>query len=564
LAGIIASRKAIKLESKKLGAIVRENLDEDLSLDPEQVVRALKKDFDNKMKFADTDAQKEHIKKTRDYVVRIFERKNEELEGKTSFFGNPAKTAGYKQLFLRNFLRLPALAFMGKVTVSSMPDAANIVMYSQLKRIQIQAISEGIKQLAKLTPNRRGLEALAAGLDEQSQRWDILAETYGMPASPNWGRGLKGKILARTDATMDAMTKGLFRTTGMNLWNNVWKNVAARVINWEMYYGAARLSKAAKLVEGGMDLKTALHKSSLKRVDATRLNRLGINASNADEIVQQFRLHGTDLKGRAVTEQTTSIISPNYANWDNPDLIEAMTSAVNSEVDNLIVTPNLLSRPLFLTDPQFGLVGRVFHQFQSFAFAWGNQLAPIAGQRPGVSQAQFLTTAVFFGAISDAIHNHLSGRRSFSESAEAWGTPEKVMGMAWGAFNRAGLAGHWARPLAISEKLDVGIGGLLGNDVSSMEAAQALGLFGNLGPFADLFDRALINTLWPLADLDANYDFKRLHNLSRVAPWGNHLLFASLYRFTHDIRVPSPIGRGYGIQIHPIPTQARYDWERNR
>lgn len=229
--------------------------------------------------------------------------------------------------------------------------------------------------------------------------------------------------------------------------------------------------------------------------------------------------------------------------------METVTAAINAEVDNLIVTPKLLSRPLFNSDPRFAFIGKAFNQSQAFAFAYGNQLAPMVASRPGVGIANWMAQAVFFGAVSDALHNHISGRRSIGESAELWANPDKTAGMAYAAVNRAGLLGYLARPMAWADQAGVGVGPILGNDVSSMAAAQALAVTGKLGPFFN-WAHDLGRGLGPLlTNTDQGYTPSLRHTLRKTLPFQNLLWTKALYTATRDAGFDNPGGPGNGLDV---------------
>ena len=250
--------------------------------------------------------------------------------------------------------------------------------------------------------------------------------------------------------------------------------------------------------------------------------------------------------------------------WKDDDLVRTVSAFVNSEVDNVIVTPKLLSRPLLNNST----AGRLFNQFQSFAFAYGNQLAPTVAARPGTQIARFAAMAVFWGAISDSLHNQLSGRRSLADSARLWS--ENPQGMFYAAANRAGMFGWLARPLAIADGAGFGPGPIMGNNVSSMQAAQALSVAGNISPFVDWADLLTQGAVYPMATKvgrllgadtpDVPFNAKRRHTTRKALPYQNLLWNELLYQATSAVGIDNPIGRGTGID--PFLTRPAVDADR--
>ncbi len=575
LGGKIAARRAIQRNADRLTPFVRETLDEDLELDPGQVLRAVEEDFRNWRRAAEALGNEDlgrKIERSRQDTLRILTRKLDELQGIPAIPENVGLEVGWSHFLQRNFLKMPAMAFLGKVTASSFPDIANLSLYTRMERSHFRAIVTGLRQFAEgvaLKPvSKDGLEGLSAALDDDGlARTMQLMEINDLPFSPHFGDSVTGRALQKADAVLDGLNRGFFRVNGMTRWNTVWKRVAARLVSWQMLHGAQLMARARRFMDAGESEGQALRHAGLSRDDAARLNRLGINGNNAAAVVEQFHRHGTDVDGQAFSGLSADdfagykrIVHPNLKDWNDPDLVEAVTAAINSEVDNLIVTPKLLSRPLFNTDPRFGFIGKVFHQFQAFAFAYGNQLAPQLAGRPGFAITNFLTQALFLGAISDAVHNAASGRRDLGETINLWTDPKTAPGMAYAAVNRAGVFGYLARPMAIADQAGVGVGPILGNDVSSMAAANAITVSGNLGPFVDWADALTTNTLGPMVMEGRSYDARTRHALRKTLPFQNLLWTEALYTATRDLGFDSPIGRGEGVDV--FLTRPAYEAER--
>lgn len=577
--GMWATRHAIRLEADRIGPMVKRLLDEDLTGEPEQVIRALRADYAEKIDLAGqyhragnhaAESLQRQLAEQADKVVAIFERKLAELEGHSYFSDDPALEVGFGHFIGRNFLRLPALAFLGRITVSSMPDPANLLLYSRMRPSHFRTIGGAVLQLAGLEKIPRAqLEGLLAAIEDQGFVRSLqFMEMHDLPVTPHYGTGRKGRLLQGADRVMDAAVHGLFRTTGMNRWNSVWKLTAARLVLSEMYDGAKLMAQAAELQRGGMSVDDALARVGLPRVDAVRLNRLGIHAGNAERIANQFHRYGVDIHGTPINTlgaDFDGVVHPNFRQWDDPDLVEVVTASVNSEVLNLIVEPKLLSRPLFHDSPKWGWMGRAFNQFQSFAFAHGVQLMPMLGQRPAKQSASWLFSALALGGFADAIHNHLSGRRDFATTASLWMDPTRAAGMVYASANRAGLTGWLARPLAITDKLAIGPGALLGNDVSSMAAGQALSAQGLLGvPFFDWLDLALKGTLHPALIEGKGYDARTRHTLRKAMMFQNHIVLSLIYGITRDLGIDNPFGPGRGVDLFPLPTLPEAELRRRR
>lgn len=548
--GEIAARRGVQENAGKLAPLVRENLDQDLDGSPDQVLLAVQAEFQRWIEVAKAAGDMKRVRQmeaARDQAVNILDRKMKELRGQPAIPDSPAVQVGFRHVIARHALQLPGLAYLGKVTISSIPDVANLMLYSRMEPAHFEAIASGIGQLANILERipRDGVEGLAVAIDDDGiARTMQLLELNHLPISPQFPDTVGGRAAATLDRSLEGLNSAFFRINGMNRWNTTWKRVGARLILWEMHDGAQKMAKAADLVRGGMDQDAAFRQVGLSKKDATRLNRLGVNGARARGIVEQFERHGTDKDGNAFRPGSKGIVHPNFENWTDPSLVDRVSAAVDSEIDNIIVTPKLLSRPLINTDPRFGFIGKAFNLFQSFAFAYGNQLAPTVAQRPGGQVVAWMLSSVFLGAMSDAIHNHLSGRRSLADSASKWG--ENPQGMAYMAMGRAGMFGWLSKPLGIADAAGFGPGPMLGNDVSSMGAARALTVHGNISPFVDWAENLNQGLLFP-ALTDEKYDFGTLHALRKSLPFQNWWVSDLLYQATKDAQIDNPLGPGVGI-----------------
>lgn len=228
-------------------------------------------------------------------------------------------------------------------------------------------------------------------------------------------------------------------------------------------------------------------------------------------------------------------LSPEFNKWfkQDRDLFDTFTHAVNTEVMNLIVEPKLMSKPLI----NAGFWGRAFNQFQSFAYAWGNQFAPLAAQRPGYQILQYATLATGLGGLADALHNHLSGRRGFEDTMDLW--REKPYGMLYAGINRAGLVGWLSRPLGLLEQTPYGIAKNLGNDQMSTMYGRPQELVEQAGPMF-----SWLNKLYKIGQNAANgqWDERTSRQLWNALPYHNLWILEAFNRQAENMGYDTPIG----------------------
>lgn len=354
----------------------------------------------------------------------------------------------------RSTLAFPYMAYLGKMTISAIPDIAGLSFYRSLTPRKLRSVTRALNLLKEVP--RRGLEGLDVALSDtmRSLRATGLADVADLIDSRQFGHTAKGRALGRVDTAISYMQNKFGSATGMNRWNTNMKRTAAHLVMQELIVGARKMGKVGSFIKQGDSYASAVKRVGLSSQDAIRLNHLGLNADRSKCLLDTLYKHGLDADGgkpwgtnRAAFDAHDGAIFPELSKWyqSDRDLFETWTGAVNSEVQNIIVEPKLMSRPLMNAT----WLGRMFNQFQSFAFSWGNEFAQMAAQRPSSEQAQYIGQVLALGAVSDAIHNALAGRRTFAETSELWTErhrSECSMPQSTGPGSPAGLPARSAGP----------------------------------------------------------------------------------------------------------------------
>jgi len=549
-AGKIASRTAIKRDIEYWEPIVRQMTGESLasnSYDPGLIIQAVGKDFQS---WLDVTAANRPLQEQLELAMNrsigekgILVHKLAELEGRPVFPGDSAAGAGWKLWGERNSLRLPYMAYLGKMTVSALTDLASAVFYRHLSPRKLGAMVDAVNGFAKL-PNRRHLEGLYVANSDllHSLRAMELGDVGGMVDSRAFGAGRTGRALQVTDSAMEWAAKKFGDATLINRWNTGMKRWTASLVMGEIIEGAGKMARVGDLMKGGASEAAAVAKVFGNSVeDAQRLARLGFNAERSARLVAMLERHGVYRDGVAVADrhggkiQAGHFVAPELHAWhaDDPDLFEAFTGAVNAETMNLIIEPKVMSKPLASSM----WIGRMFNQFQSFSFSWGNQLAPLAAQRPGYEVLQYAGLMVALGGVVDAIHNSLSGRRSFEDTAAAW--RQKPAGMVYGAVNRSGLTGWLARPMGLLERTPLGPGRMLGNDQLSTMGARPDGMLGQIGPFMNWTDQV---SKGATGVMNGDFSSATQRQLWSATPWHNLWQVEGFNRLAEQMGYDTPVG----------------------
>lgn len=344
---------------------------------------------------------------------------------------------------------------------------------------------------------------------------------------------------------LDWMSRKFATLTGINRWNTNLKRAMATIITQEVIDGARKMARAADLVDRGMKDAKAFAKVGLAPEDASRLGRLGFNADRSRRLMGILDQHGRDFEGNRVTSAHKDYISPEYGRWwkADRDLFETLTYAINSETQNVIIEPKIASRPLMMNT----WLGRAVFQFSSFANAWGLQTAPLIAQRPGYEIGAYMGVLVGLGAMVDALHNQLSGRRNIEDTIALW--QKKPAGMLYGAINRSGLTGWLARPLGMLEQTPFGIAKRLGNERMSPQYTQPATVTGQLGPFFGWADSLAQGAQRGL--FTGDWSTKTQRQLWAATPYRNIWFLEMFNRLAEAAGYTTPIG--------PAPSEAGKD-----
>lgn len=432
---------------------------------------------------------------------------------------------------------------LGSVALAQINDATPLLMAAMLRPVSTLRLSKSLLAMNKMT--KQHLQLMGLWADEVA-RTRALSEIDNIPIGRGVGTGRTQRITAQIERGSRAANDAFGSLSLMNLMTNGGKRLAGMVEDHANLQDARRLLRASSFMDGGMDEAAALRKAGLSRTRAAKLNKLGLNRQRAQLLTDLTYQHGKTLDGQPIRSQMSmddflrskDIAIPNIPEWDmdNPairELYQTYSGNMAALVHrNRIVSPGPFDRPNINLAPW----GRAFNQFQAFGMSFVNQrLRPMA-QAPAHRQLAYLAFYLGLGAVSDAISNHMSGRRSLDQTAELW--QENPAGMTYAAWDRSGLSGWLARPVAVADQINLPFapGNLLGHTPES-SAARHMGPGGTLsmvlGPVASDFDRAGRAAVDVLAgDPDASTGF----NATKLIPGQNLIWLRTLNSIHRGIR----------------------------
>ena len=353
--------------------------------------------------------------------------------------------------FYRVTKGLSTLAFMGGVTISSLPDIVRPVMVEGFER----SFRDGLEPLFSATGRaaRRMLadEARLAGAGGEIE----MSITAAQLADISDVAGRRFPV----ERFIGKLTDKMFLINGLNAWNHMLKEwsgtiVSARILETSLEWSAGTITDANR----------------------TKLLRSNIDEDMAKRIAQHFDTHG---------ETSSGVMLPNTASWvlENGDVdreaVNAFRGAISNDVNRIIVTPGVGDKALW-TSTEWG---SVISQFKTYGQS--------AVSRVLVSGLQERDAAFFMGAAMLIGMGHVTNvlkQSQYGYDPNNGFTEDLV-----DAVDRSGVLGFFMDANNALERItdyNVGLGPLLGTSPQSSTTTSKVGAVAGAGAslYMNLFD----------------------------------------------------------------------------
>lgn len=265
-----------------------------------------------------------------------------------------------------NYLRL-----LGGVTVSSLPDAARIVMAEGL----VKTFSKGLGALAT---NTKQFKLAAAEAKRYGIGTDVLMSGKAEVIA-DVGDYTQGGTMVERGLRTAANKFG--RVNFLDYWTSGMKQLHAVTMQTSIFDG---------LSKGKFD---------------KRLARLGIDEQSAKDMMAQVRKHGKNEDGVWIT---------NAKNWDRPDLERMWGAAMRKESDRVIIMPGQ-EKPLFMSSE----LGKSIGQFRSFILSATQRVLVAGVQGQDHNAIGGAISLVGMGMFSYYLKSKIAGRET-SDDISAW------------------------------------------------------------------------------------------------------------------------------------------------
>ena len=369
-----------------------------------------------------------------------------------------------------NYLRL-----LGGVTVSSLPDAARILMAEGF----VKTFSKG---LAPLATNTKQFKLAASEAKRYGIGTDVLMSGKSEVIADVGDYTQGGTMIERG---LSGAANKFGRINFLDYWTSGMKQLHAVTMQTSIFDG---------LSKGKFD---------------KRLARLGIDEQSAKDMMAQVRKHGKNEDGVWIT---------NAKNWDRPDLERMWGAAMRKESDRVIIIPGQ-EKPLFMSSE----LGKSIGQFRSFILSATQRVLVAGVQGQDHNAMGGMISLVGMGMFSYYLKQNIAGRETSDDPAE-WilegidrsgatgilaeihNTIEKISGNSVGARSLLGISAPASRFVSRSMAESI-LGPTFGSLLSTTVAAS--NALTSKEPMTDADVRAL-RRLVPLQNLSVIRGIERL------------------------------------------------------
>jgi hypothetical protein len=452
---------------------------------------------------------------------------------------------------------ITAASKLGSAALASLTDLAPMAINAMAKPSLVGEFARVIRHVKDA--------GLSADLEALQLVTDHMARSHHLSDIDPLTTSLGTTRMERVQQGAVKVGDFVHRASGLEWLTNFQKRSAGLVVMNEVTQGASKMARYAQELASGTNEAAAMRKAGLDVRSLADLNQLGLNAAKAKHLLELLHQYGEvrqngkyvpirDLidkdayvNGGKLPKSAKSMIRPNFSKWDvdvtttrgrsNKDLYDTLSATLTARVERqMVVTPGRFDRPIMSR----AWWGKIFNQFQNFLFAFSNQRLRVMAQYPMSSHLGYVGVYLGLGAISKAIADHLSGRRTFDDTIKAW--EEKPAAAIYEAWDRAGLASWLSRPLGIADALGIPYspGNMTGANTATttarhMTTGRAMGLISPV--LADFWSALNVG-----ADVAAGRaDQRTAFNAWKLVPGQNLIWLRLLHNTTGAPVVPESI-----------------------
>ena len=377
------------------------------SIDMRNVIRQVNDEWERLIASTRDPVQKSKLMKERDRDLTDIRGLRDRLRGT---YGASRDPHALSSRFVRVAKSFNVIVGMGGATISSIPDAVRTMMVEGFRT----TYEHGIK--SQFRANRARLNELSL---KELRASGVAAEAIlGLRAS---AFADIGDIFGNRFAVERAIGQSvgiMFVLNGLNIWNQFLKEFAGTVT-------ALRMNE-----------KIMQNWDTLSRIDKEKFLKNGIDQQAHSRMRELIYQHGEVVDGQYM---------PNTELWQDASMRQMYRSALNQNVNRIIVTPGAGDRALW-TSTEFG---SLLTQFKSFGQA-ATMRVLISGLQE--KNSSFWLGSFFLIALAGMV-NEIKRMQYGMDKAESF--DEKLVN----AFERSGIGGYFMDINNVIEKMsDYGFG----------------------------------------------------------------------------------------------------------
>lgn len=377
------------------------------SIDMRDVLKQVNDEWERLIASTNDPVQKSALRKQRDRDLTDIRGLRDRLRGT---YGASRDPHALSSRFVRVAKSFNVIVGMGGATISSIPDMARTMMVEGFKttyehgiRNQFRANSARLKALNMKELRASGVAADAL-LGLRASAFADIGDIFG-------NRFAVERAIGQSVGVM-------FIINGLNIWNQFLKEFAGTVTS-------LRMNEA--IMKNWNDLSKA---------DKEKLLKNGIDQQSAERMQALIRRHGEVVDGNYM---------PNTELWEDAAMRQMYRSALNQNVNRIIVTPGAGDRALW-TSTEFG---SLLTQFKSFGQA-ATMRVLISGLQE--RDSSFWLGSFFLIALAGMV-NEIKRIQYGIDKPESF--DEKLVN----AFERSGIGGYLMDVNNVVEKLsNYGVG----------------------------------------------------------------------------------------------------------
>lgn len=347
------------------------------------IEKNLRAEFDSKIRSVSDLTERQRLKERLDTDIRLTEDMYKIMTGNI-------RRPGQIDKYVETLMQYQYVRLLGGVTLSSLPELAMQPFRFGLMNTFRDGFLPMIRDFkaSKLTKDQ--YKFLDVGLEnEQSNLLRSLSDPSSALGSntteyERMMEKLLGSKLAGFSKLSGTVTDTFSKASLINYWTAAGRRLSAQIGSADIMRTIDNFAKT-----GQIDPKKV-----------TEFASIGIDKSMYNSIAEQINKHGIKRNGSWIS---------NIHLWDNKEAQKAFSSAVQRQVESVVIKPSKGDIPIIAQENQ---LARLMFQFKSFSSGASNKILLSALQRRDATTLNGLFMLAALGSLSGITKDKVAGRES--------------------------------------------------------------------------------------------------------------------------------------------------------